>query len=50
MNEKTFKMLGQIGSAGIAAGILCIMSGVCLGIIMIVSGARALSAKRDIMI
>ena len=39
MNEKIFKTLGQIGAAGIIAGV-----------ISIVSGARALKLKGKIMI
>lgn len=50
MNEKLFKTLNQIGASGIVVGIICAVTGISLGILMIINGARALSAKKKIMI
>lgn len=50
MNEKIFKTLGQIGASGIAVGIIITIVGVTVGVISIVSGARALKVKGKIMI
>ena len=50
MNEKLYKTLGQFGAAGIVVGIISILAGVSLGISSIVHGARALAAKKNIMI
>ncbi|MCI6859211.1 MAG: hypothetical protein MR867_07960 [Eubacterium sp.] len=50
MNEKIFKTLSQVGASGIVTGILMIVAGITIGIISIVSGARALKLKKKIMI
>ncbi len=50
MNEKIFKTLNQIGASGIVVGILCMAVGISLGILTIINGARALSARKNIMI
>ncbi|MDO5147147.1 MAG: hypothetical protein Q4D60_09100 [Eubacteriales bacterium] len=50
MNEKVFKTMGSIGVSGIVVGVLCIAGGVTLGVLAIVNGARALAAKKHIMI
>ena len=42
MNEKIFKTLGQIGASGIVVGIITVIVGVSVGVVSIVSGARAL--------
>ena len=49
MNEKIFKTLGQIGASGIVVGITVIV-GFSVGVVSIVSGARALKLKGKIMI
>mgnify|MGYP000674175554 CR=1 FL=1 len=49
MNEKIFKTLGQIGASGIVVGIITVIVGVSVGVVSIVSGARA-EIKREIMI
>ena len=50
MNEKIFKMLGQVGAVDITIGIIMIIMGVSAGILSIINGARALKAKNNIMI
>ena len=45
MNEKIFKTLGQIGASGIVVGIITVIVGVSVGVVSIVSGARALKLK-----
>ena len=49
MNEKLFHSLNGIGAAGIVTGIICIITGITIGIISIVSGAHALSMKKHII-
>jgi hypothetical protein len=49
MNEKTFNSLRGIGAAGIVTGIICIVTGISLGVISIVSGAAALRLKKNII-
>ena len=46
MNEKIFKTLGQIGASGIVVGIITVIVGVSVGVVSIVSGARALKLNR----
>lgn len=48
MNEKIFKTLGQIGASGIVVGIITVIVGVSVGVVSIVSGARALKLKGKI--
>ena len=50
MNEKIFKTLGQIGASGIVVGIITVIVGVSVGVVSIVSGARALKLKGKTMI
>ena len=50
MNEKIFKTLGQIGASGNVVGIITVIVGVSVGVVSIVSGARALKLKGKIMI
>lgn len=50
MNEKTFHTLSGIGAMGIVAGVISIVAGLTVGILSIVSGARALKLKKNIMI
>lgn len=50
MNEKVFKVLGQVGASDITIGIIMIITGVSVGIMSIINGARALKTKNKIMI
>ena len=45
-----FKTLGQIGASGIVVGIITVIVGVSVGVVSIISGARALKLKGKIMI
>lgn len=49
MNEKLFHSLRGIGAVGIVTGIVCIITGLTVGIISIISGAQALRIKRHII-
>ncbi len=49
MNEKIFKMMGTTGAGNIAIGIIIMVVGVTVGIIAIVSGAKLVKGKNDIM-
>lgn len=48
MNEKAYKSMSFAGAAGIAIGIIMIVTGVVTGIIAIVSGARLLKDKKGL--
>lgn len=48
MNEKAYKSMGFAGVAGVAIGIVMIVTGVSAGIVAIVSGARLLKDKRGL--
>ena len=50
MNEKVFKVLGQVGASDITIGIIMIITGVAVGILAIINGARTLKTKNKIMI
>ncbi len=50
MNEKMFTSLGRLGGAGIAMGIVVLVTGVTVGILGIINGARVLHWKKKIMI
>ncbi len=47
-NEKTYKTLSVVGGGNIALGIVILLAGISAGILMIVSGGRLLSAKKDL--
>ena len=49
MSEKLYKIVSGVG-AGIALGIITLVTGVSTGILMIVNGARLLKGKSDMMI
>lgn len=48
MNEKAYKSMGFAGTAGIAIGIIMIVTGVATGIVAIVSGTKLLRDKRGL--
>ena len=50
MNEKVFKVLGQVGASDITIGIIMIITGVSVGILAIINGARTLKTKNKSMI
>ena len=50
MNEKIYKTLSRTGACSVAVGIVTLVTGVTTGILMIISGARLLKRKSDILI
>ncbi len=49
MNEKIYKTMRTTGGTNIALGIVLIVTGVTVGILTIINGARLLHGKSDIM-
>lgn len=49
MNEKTYKTMAVAGAGNIALGIVVLVSGIACGILAIISGARLLKRKSDII-
>ena len=50
LNEKIYKTMARTGGCCVAVGIVTLVTGVAAGILMIVSGARLLKRKGDILI
>ena len=48
-NEKTYKLMGRVGGGTLALGIIVLVAGVVTGILTIISGARLLKGKSDLM-
>lgn len=48
MNEKIFKTMGRAGGGSIAMGTVLLVTGIVMGILMIVSGARLLHRRGEI--
>lgn len=48
-NEKTYKIMANVGAADLALGITVLVTGIVAGILMIVNGARLLKGKSDLM-
>ena len=49
MSEKTNKTMSTVGGGNIALGIVVLVTGLAAGILIIVSGARLLKRKSEIM-
>ena len=49
MNEKIYKTMAVTGGGTIALGIVVLVSGITCGILSIVSGAKLLKRKSDII-
>ncbi|MCI8859536.1 MAG: hypothetical protein HFI71_08465 [Lachnospiraceae bacterium] len=49
MNEKVYKTMSVAGAGNIAIGIVILVSGITCGILAIVSGAKMLKRKSDII-
>lgn len=47
--EKVYKTMKNVGAGNIALGIVMIVTGIAAGIITIVSGARLLTDKKEIL-
>ena len=50
MEEKVYKTLGETGAVNIAFGVISIVAGVATGVLLIISGAKLLAARRNIII
>lgn len=50
LNEKIYKTMARTGGCSIAVGIVTLVTGVAAGVLMIISGARLLKRKGDILI
>lgn len=50
MNEKVFKTIASSGIANIVIGIITIVTGVSAGVLLLVSGAKLIKSKDDLMI
>ena len=49
MNEKLYKMMGASGAGNIAIGIISVVTGVVGGVLLIITGARLLKKRSEIM-
>ena len=49
MNEKVYKTMAVTGAGDIALGVIMLVSGIACGIVAIVSGAKLLKRKSDII-
>ncbi|MDO5136459.1 MAG: hypothetical protein Q4D55_10435 [Eubacteriales bacterium] len=50
MNEKIYKIMSGAGLISLVVGIVTLVTGLAAGILMIVSGARLLKGKSDILL
>ena len=50
MNEKTYKVMGGAGALNIAFGIISIVVGIATGVLLIISGGKLLSGRKNIII
>ncbi len=48
MNEKIYRALGIGGAAGIAVGVIVLVTGLTAGIVSIVSGAQLLNKRKHV--
>lgn len=49
MNEKTYKAMKGVGAGNIALGVIMLVTGLVCGILSIISGARLIHHKSDII-
>lgn len=49
MSEKLYKRMGVTGAGNITIGVICVVTGVVNGILLIISGARLLKKRSEIM-
>ncbi|MBQ8261483.1 MAG: hypothetical protein IJZ00_04275 [Lachnospiraceae bacterium] len=49
MEERTYKVLRGAGAANITLGIVSLVVGVATGVLLIISGAKLLASKKNIM-
>jgi hypothetical protein len=50
MNEKIYKVMGGAGALNIAFGVISIVVGLATGVLLIISGGKLLSGRRNIII
>ena len=50
MNEKIYKVMGGAGALNIALGVISIVVGLATGVLLIISGGKLLSGRRNIII
>ncbi len=50
MNEKVYKTMGTTGALSLTVGIIVLVCGVVSGILMLVSGARLLNNRKNVLI
>ncbi len=50
MNEKTYKLIRNTAVGNLVIGIVTLLSGIAIGILLIVSGARLFKNKSGLMI
>ena len=49
MNEKIFKIMNTAGSSNVVIGVILIVVGVAAGVLSIVTGAKLLKEKQNIL-
>lgn len=50
MNEKIFKTMSGAGIMNLVIGIVTIVTGISAGVLLVISGARLIKSKTDLMI
>ena len=50
MDEHTYKVLGGTGALNIAFGIISIITGIAVGVLLIISGAKLLGSRKRVII
>lgn len=49
MTEKTHKSMGFTGTVNLIAGIISIVTGIAIGVMLIISGSKILSERKNIL-
>ena len=49
MNEKIYKAITNAGIVNLIIGVITIVSGITMGVLLLVSGARLLKSKSKVM-
>lgn len=49
MEEKTYRVMKNTGAASIALGVVSLVVGVTVGVLMIISGAKLLANKKNLL-
>ena len=50
MEERTYKVLGGTGALNITFGVISIVAGLTAGVLLIISGAKLLGSRRNVII